>query len=492
MLIFFRIVGSVNDSYASQPTRLTLDSAVDIAIHNSYRTKQLELDIKRNLHWLRARQASLKTQMYLNLQSPDLQHVSANKWNSVLGRDEIVRQNTLRWQSDMSIKQPLILLGYPTNGYLSLNHTIYRYLQRDNGDKQVDYYNRFYLKFEQPLLLPNELKNNLEEAELNLEDIKLAYIGERVEIIEDISDDYYNIFRLTYNQQIYYDHLQYLDRLKNIADSLIRREKSREMERDQIQLEMSNVQERFSSNQSELRRSVLYLKQRLRLNSQDSLYVKPEINLLPVQVNLDEAIQYGYSNSSWLQQLHIRKRRSELDVENEKAQNAFHLSVEMTYGLETGEPRFHEIWEDFDNSNSITLNAYVPLWDGGERRERIAAEMLDLERRDLEIEEEKKDIKNDITTAFTNLNEYYNRCEKMMKSRELAREITQASIQKYKNNHISLQDMLQIIEKTTETEQNFMEVYLGYKKALLDLMAETYYDFEKNLSLYDEVEMKLE
>lgn len=143
---------------AGRVIHLTLDSAVDIAIHNSYRTKMLEMQIEKSMYWLKARQAGLKTQVYMDLKSPDLQHISDYKWNSILYRDEIVRQNTQLWQSDLSIKQPFILFGYPTNGYFSLNYKLYRYLQRDNGHSEVDFYNRFYVKFEQPFFLPNELK----------------------------------------------------------------------------------------------------------------------------------------------------------------------------------------------------------------------------------------------------------------------------------------------------------------------------------------------
>ena len=134
---------------------LTLQTAVDIAMENSYRIKQLQLGIEMNRSWLKARQAGLKSRVYMNLQSPDFNAISESKWNSTLLKDEIVRQNTQRWQMELSIRQPVILLGYPTNGYLSLNNKMYRYIQKDNGNKDVDYDNRYFLKFEQPLFRPN-------------------------------------------------------------------------------------------------------------------------------------------------------------------------------------------------------------------------------------------------------------------------------------------------------------------------------------------------
>jgi outer membrane protein len=491
-ILFIGLVCNLNlDADTRQTKQLTLDSMVDIAINSSYQTKRLEYEIRSSLHWLRAQQAGLKTQIYMNLLSPDLRHISEHRWNSTLLRDEIVRLNTQHWESDLSVKYPLIFWGYPTNGYLSLNYQIYKYTQKDHI-KQTDFYNRLYLKFEQPFFLPNELKNDLEEAELNFKDIKLDYIGERVEIIEDISDDFYRLFRLTYYNQVFMRKINYLNTLKDFLVSKKALYQSDNTDLGQIQLELANVQELMSSNQSALRQSWVSVRQRLRIKGGDSLFIIPEIKIISVHVDLDQAIDFGYANDPQLQRLNIRKRRAELDVDNQKGRNAFHVTLEMTYGLEKGDPRFNNLWDEFDNSNSIKLNAYIPIWDGGQRRERIQAEKVGLERSVLDIEEEKNDKKNDIITAYTNVKEYHKRAETMLTNMQLAQDITDLNIEKFKEGQITIQDILQIIDRTRNTDENFIDVYLDYRLALLDLMTETYYNYEKNISLYDEFNLRYE
>ena len=83
---------------------------------------------------------------------------------------------------DLAISQPVILFGRPTNGYLSLNNKVYRYNQV-NGGQDVSYYNRYYVKYAQPFFQPNRLKNNIEDAELDLERRELEYIEDRVHIV---------------------------------------------------------------------------------------------------------------------------------------------------------------------------------------------------------------------------------------------------------------------------------------------------------------------
>lgn len=464
---------------------LNLDTAIEIAMNNSYRTKRLKIEIERGILFLKARKASLHTQIGMKMKSPDLQNISEYKWNSELKKDEIVRVNTALWQSDLAVRQPLILLGYPTNGYLSLNYQLYQYSQRDVDLRQRDLYNRLYFQFEQPLFLPNELKNDLEEAELNLQDIKLDYVNERLQIIDDIADDYFDLFQLIHQDLIYKKQFRLLQQISIQSDSAFAAQTARHIEKTQLDLELTNVKESLLANQSEIREDLADMKQRLRLSREDSLTVTPEISIKAIDVNLEAAMQLGLDNHPYLQQLHINKRRSEIDVESAKADNAFHMSIEMTYGLEKQNHQVSNLWEDLDNSKSLTLNAYMPLWDGGVRSNTIQAEKLDVSRRILDIEEQREEIRKEISNAYTNLKEFYQRAMNMQQSVELSQNIAEASAQQYLQEQISLQDLLQILNRNRDTEIKFLNVYLDYRRALVTLITQTCFDFEKNRSLLE-------
>ena len=45
--------------------------------------------------------------------------------------------------------------------------------------------------------------------------------------------------------------------------------------------------------------------------------------------------------------------------------------------------------------------------------------------------------------------------------------------------------MLRILDRQRDTELNFLEAYLGYRRSLLRLMVNTQYDYEKDSSLLD-------
>ncbi len=468
----------------AETIELTLDRAVEIAMNNSYRIRQLKLGIERSRQWLRAERAGLKSKVYLDVKAPQFSAVSDYKWDSVQGKDVIVRQNTQMWWMNLAISQPVILFGYPTDGYLSINSRIYRYDQLDHGVWDANYYNRYFLKFEQPFFQPNRLKNDLERAELRLEESELRFLEDQVDLIQDIADDYYALFKSAYEDQILDRYIDDLTKVEAIARCSEAENKS--LDCLQLQIEIANARERKAQTLSRFRRQAVSMKQRLRLDNGDSLIIRPQISMeKQITVDLNEALTYGLTLQPRMRLLEISRRQNQLDLMNVKGWNAFRVNVEMTYGLEKQDDEFSKLWQEYNNSYSATVNAYIPLWDWGQRQARIEAQTITLKKTELSIEEAKSQIETEIRTAVQNVQEYQQRALTMQQNLAMAEEMTAYNLQLYADKQISLQDLLQVLNRRRETESNYLEAFLGLRKSLLSLMINTYYDYENNIKLLD-------
>jgi len=496
--LFLRIVfvlfvtinlGTVPNLSAQKEIEFTLESAVEIMMESSYRIRNLKMGIEQRRLYLKAEQAGLKSKVYMNLITPNLDNSSDYKWNSTLQRNEIFRENTNRWQMDLAIRQPIILFGFPTNGNVSLNYKIWRYNQIDGGS-YTNFYNRLYLKLEQPFFTPNDKKNDLESAKLELEEQELKYISDQVEIIEDVSSDYYEIFEFAYKNKIFSNHIKELEKIEKVVSDIVSQDPSRILEKKQIELELTNAKEALMANQSELRLDKVRMKQRLRLSEEAELNVETPISIIPFKVNQAQALEYGFSLRPSLRLSNINKRKQEIRLDNVKGRDAFRVNLEVTYGLEKQDDRFQSIWEHYDNTNSITINAYVPIWDWGQRRARIEAQKISLEREDLRIEERQKEIRIAINNAIINLNEYQARASNMQETIKIAEEILQESIIQYKDNKILFHNLLQSVLRQKETDLNFLDIYLEYRESILSLMVNTYFDYENSISLIDKFRAK--
>jgi outer membrane protein TolC len=146
--------------------------------------------------------------------------------------------------------------------------------------------------------------------------------------------------------------------------------------------------------------------------------------------------------------------------------------------LEKQEETFNDLWNQYDNSYSVSVEAYIPIWDWGRRKTLIAADKISLRRSELAIEEFQEKVETDIRNAIEDLQEFQRRTLTMEEHLETSEALIEASVEQYEDGKMALQDILRSIKTQSETGRAFLDAYLGYRKSTLSLMTKTYYDFE--------------
>jgi outer membrane protein len=471
-------------SQGQQLIDLTLDRAVELAMGSSYRIRHLELGIEQTRLRLEAERDGLKSQVSLNLNTPDISLLSEQYYDPDLRRNITVRENTRRWQGNLSIRQPVILFGWPTNGYLSLNNRIYRYKQIDeDGNHDITYYNRYFIQFDQPLFQPNRLKNDLERAEISLNDAELNFQVDLAELIDDIASEYFGLFELAYEHDVQMQMIQQLEQAEAMARDIAATDSTKRIDVSQLLVEVANAREQLNQLESQYRLDVSRFKRRLNLTDQDSLLITPNLDIVPIAVDTEEAIEFGKTLLPRLQQLRNDRRTEELDLSNTRGQNSFRANLAVTYGREMENPLLEDLWQEPTNSYSVGLSAYVPIWDWGQRRARVQADQIAVQRADMSIEEAELEIESEIALAVQNLNEYQSRAVAMRDNLTMASDIGQQSLERYRTGAISVLELLQSLRRQADTAQNFLNAYIGYREALLTLQENTFYDFQYDTPL---------
>ncbi|MEX0894045.1 MAG: TolC family protein [Gemmatimonadota bacterium] len=486
LITLLALSGSRGPAVAQQarPVELTLERMVELGLEDSYRVRHLQLGIDQQRARLNAERAGLKSRVDMEFSGPDLQSISDYKWDSDLQRDVLVHEDTRRWEAELAVSQPVILFGYPTNGRLSLNNRMYRYSQLNNeGD--VRYYNRYFISYRQPLFQPNEMKNSLEEAQLDLESSELSYKDDIVRMISDLAEDYLEIFETAYEQTIAAETVAALEEAAAAAASVVAAEPDRAIETEQVEVTLANAREEISQAASRYRLQAAEIKQSLRLPQTDSLVIDPVPMVDPVEVDVEQAIAYATTLSPRMRRLAIDRREAEIDLDETGSWQAFRMDLNMTYGREVQDPRFDNLWERPRNSYTVNVDAYVPIWDWGQRDYRLQAERYNLERLELRVEEAEIDIRTSIENQVRNLEEYEQRALSMQANLERARQITRSTIESYAAGQGTLVDVLQTIDRQEATAENFLDAYIGWRESLEDLQRDTYWDFQRNAEVLD-------
>lgn len=465
---------------------LTLERMVDLAMNNSFQIQQVNLNIERTRYNLQAQRAGLKSRVDLNLQTPRYEAVSEARWNALLGRNEIVRENSRRWQADLSIRQPVSLFGYPVNGEISFNSRLYRYLQVNaDGDRDVRYYNRYFVAYEHRLFQPNELRNNLEEAELDLESSELDYTEDVIQLIDNVSDRYFDLFEDASDDRIYQEYVGHLQAALEAADTLAGEDEQRAIDLDQIRVELANAQEELQSARASFRLATADMKQDFRIPQDATVVLEPGISVTPLTVPADMAVEMARTLTPRLRQLEINHREGEINLDNVAGQQSFRVDVELTYGREMQNSYLDDLFREPSNSYSASVSAYVPIWDWGRRGYRIAAQQINLEQVRLRMEQTETDIASSVNNEIRNVEEYQMRATAMQDNLTLAHDTSETSIDRYETGVITASDLIQSLEREVTTAQNFLDAFLGWRRALLRLQRLTYYDFETNQPVLD-------
>ena len=464
-----------------QVIELTMENMVDLTMATSFRVRRLNYDVERDQLNLKAQRARLRSSADLELAIPSFRLTSEPRWNSTLQKDEIIQEHTRRWEGELSIRQPVILFGWPTNGYLSLNNRMYQYTQfEDDGTQETDFYNRYYISYSQPLFQPNRLKNSLEQAELSLESTQIDFNRDILNIVSGVSEVYHDLLEEQYSRTVRQDLVTDLERALGMGQSLALADSVRAVEVNQIQVELANARARLQSQESSIRLEFAEVKQELGLNDTDSVAFNPVFQLDPVPVDMDDAVRYALELTPTMRQFDIGLRNQEIRLEETKNRGAFRLDLNMSYGRERLDEYFGHLWQDPDNSYTVNVTAYLPIWDGGERKARIASSEIGIEQTLLFLEETQIRIVSGVQNEVLNVRDRESRTMAMLDNLELARDVSEANFQRYQDGRLTAQELILSLLREADTNENFLESYVSWKESLRRLQTQTYYNFERN------------
>ena len=133
----------------------------------------------------------------------------------------------------------------------------------------------------------------------------------------------------------------------------------------------------------------------------------------------------------------------------------------------------------------IDVNAYLPIWDWGQRSASIASSRIGLDQVQLRIEQAEQQIRSQVQNQVTNVEEFEARTIAMEGNLALANDLSVSSIDLYREGSISALELIQSFQRESDTASNFLDAYLGWRRALLRIQQLTFYDFETMLPVLE-------
>lgn len=453
---------------------LTLNRAMSIAETGSPDLQQSLLNLERFQKNLEAQRAALKSRFSLAVNPINYSNRRQfDTYNSDWYTTKGIESNTR-----FTISQPIL----PTDGTISLiNEFGWRSntSTRTNAEFQSEvYYNDLYLNFNQPLFTYNRLKIQLKQLELNLENAKINYAMQRLNLEKNVTEFFYNVYMTQMNLNIAKEELANTQKSYDIIVNKVNAGLAAKEEQYQAELNLATAKSTVQNSEVNLENAKDQLKLYLGMDLFEDILILADIGSNPVPVDLDRAIENGLNSRMELRQREIDVENSQFDLIETKSLNEFMGELNLRVGITGDNEKLNKIFNQPTRSPSVGLTFNVPIFDWGERKARIAAAEAGIKSQELNLSEEKKQIIVDIRQVYRNLQNQLTQigiAEQNERNAQLTYEI---NLERYENGDLTGMDLNLYQTQLSEKKIAFSQALINYKIELLNLKIQSLYDFE--------------
>lgn len=265
---------------------LTIDKAMEIAQENSPSLRRSYMNLERYKQNLIAQKASLKSRFSLNLNPLD--YNKNRRFDNRLS--QWYTNETLNSSGTFQIEQPILW----TDGTISL---INKFGWQDNnsileGNKTSDraFSNDLYLQLTQPIFTYNKRKMELKQIEYDYENADISYALQRLNTEKSITDQFYAVYMAQSNLEISREELINAQQSYDIIKNKVEADLAAKDELFQAELNLATARSSVDESKVSLENAKDKLKQTLGMRLDEDILVFAEVDIKPIQVDLEQAI----------------------------------------------------------------------------------------------------------------------------------------------------------------------------------------------------------
>jgi len=473
-IIFFCVM-----SYGQDAKFLTFDESLNIALEESYSIKCAQLRMLSRRKNVEAARAGLKSYAYFESNLPEFDQSIAQEFNPTTMTYDFYRTQQLRYESSVTITQPL-----PTDGKFSVNGSFLKLIQTGGIE---DYQTNLFLKFTQPVFTYNRLKTGIRHAELQLENERLNYVRDCFEIIEDVTENFFKLFTKTLEVKIIQEEV--FQRESSLKTGLERVDTRiiDEIEVMQLEIDLAMAKDRLIQKSMELENMEDEFKQLIGLEQEEDIEIVTNLEFYPVTIDLKKALEEALKNRIDIRRNKISEELIELWIKDSKSWNEFKGEITASYGLNKADERFQSAFNDFDKSRSIVFKLSIPLWDWGRNKARVSVAETSLKKHQSWMEQNVKMIKVQVMNSYSETLEAIDRLNVVGKNQELALKSYEMTREEYNKNLADSETLNLAQKRLTDARQAYVDAFVKYKNSIANLNLNSTWDFEKNRSLVNEI-----
>ncbi len=458
-----------NNIYAQKI--LSLEDALSIALKESYSIKYAEYSLESSQKNLEAVKLGLRTSVDMEFDLPRYSRSLSSQFNPLTGNEEFFKIGNTTLESRLYFTQPIVF----TNGTFSLVGSIFG---RDQlGREANDYYSNLSLRLKQPLFTFNTLGASLQRAEINMQKSERNYSKTQQEIIYNVTAAFYQLYQTMKNVEIAEEKVKQTNLSYETAINKFKAGLIAEVEALQLEVDLSASKNELLNALTKFSESKNNFKILIGLPLEEDFNITASVVYNPIEVDLNEAIEYALKNRPELKNSDADITLNRLNVDEVDSKGNINAMINANYGINKNDDRFKDIFSSFAEDRSITFTLSVPVWHWGKNSREVESAEANLKMAQLNFNNEKEEIKKEIITVVNKLKSAKARVEVLSKSVELAQKSYDISLSRFQAGTITSFDLSQMQLRLTDAKINSLNALIDYQLALTDLTRKTYHKY---------------
>lgn len=456
---------------------LTMEKALEYSVDHNPDLRNSKMSLERYEYNLIAQRASLKSRFALSLDpfsySQERRFDNFNsQWYTNISQSS---------SGTFSISQPIIW----SDATVSLNNRLsWQGNESDRGTSGTNsnraFSNSLYLSISQPLFTYNRTKMNLRSLELNYENSMISFALQRLNVEKNITNQFYSLYIAQKNLDISDSELEDAEKNYTIIKDKVEADLATKDELYQAELNLANSRSSAENRRVGLEDSKDALKQILGLDLNEDIMVSTTIEVEPVIIDMEKAIQSAFATRLELRQRAISREQLDNDLIQTKDNDSFDGSVSLSLGIMGDNANFQNVYDNPTNNPRVSVSFSVPIFDWGARKSRIKAKQLEIDMHELSSEEELKSIEISIRRSCRSLDNLLRQIEIAKQSETNAQLTYDLNSERYRNGELTGMQMNQFQTQLSSRKIAYSQAQINYKIELLNLKILTLYDFEKD------------
>lgn len=455
---------------------LTLEKALEIAFEHSPSLIQSKLSLEQRQLNLKAQDASLKSQFSLDVNP--FNYTRNNQYDSYNSR--WYANESMSSSASLGIRQPIKW----TDGTISLinDFSWQDASNRTDNRKNTSFNHNLSLRLEQPLFTYNRTKMQLKELEYALENAKISYAMQELNIEKQVTTQFYNVYQkqkdLNNAREEYNNQKQNYDIIKNKVEAdLVAKE-----ELFQAEVNMATSESSVYSAEINYENAKDNFKILLGMPLDEDVMVLPNTGINTIEVNSNDAVRYALEQRMEIRQKQITLEEDVFNIIRAKAENEFKGSISARIGLDALAGKIKNMYDSPTDNEQIGISLNIPIFDWGTKKARVKSSELAMESNQIDLDEQKKNITLEVRQICRNLPTLVRQIDIKKKSIENAEHTYEINLEKYRTGNLTGMELQQYQTQLTNAKQEYTNALISYKLELLNLKIQTLWDFENNKS----------